>query len=113
MSGRARPDSVSSASPKGHSHLPCGPAEPTSWAAPKESVPMTTAVAETTELHDTLKPGALLAYSQYILSRTRADLQGLMKPMVLADLTPDPTDPLVADVANGASVVVHSAADAN
>lgn len=67
---------------------------------------MTTPAAETAELHDRLKPGAVLAYTQFIMSRTRQDLQDLMRPLVLGDLTPDPADPLVAEVQNGGVVPI-------
>jgi hypothetical protein len=69
---------------------------------------MTTPADEAAELHAQLKPSAVLAYSQYILSRTRADLQDLMKPLVEGDLTSDPDDPLTTMVSNGDLIAVQA-----
>jgi hypothetical protein len=68
---------------------------------------MTTPQQEVDDMYAKLKPGAVTAAQQYIMSRTPSPLGSLMAAKIAADLDPPP-DPMIAEVHNGDLIPIQN-----
>lgn len=73
---------------------------------------MTTPTEDATMRYNALKPLAVAAAHDYIMTRTPAPLQDIMSGLIDADLNPPP-DPTVATIHNGGTVVIRQTDGSN